>query len=127
MSTDIGELIKKRFKNLSEFSRLSDVPYGTLYDIASGKTKFEKIGIGVFMKIAHGLGMTAEELYYGEAVRMEFADPSQEALNVFWESMNTRGREALLASAELMSGSPDTRIEKDGSEAAAVQAQERSA
>ena len=53
MHQDIGELIKKRCKNLSEFSRMSEVPYGTLYDIANGNTQFEKIGIGVFGPI-HG-------------------------------------------------------------------------
>lgn len=57
-----------------------------------------------------------------------YSDPGQEKLNEYWESMNTKGRSALLNSAELMSGSPDTRIEKDGAGTVRVQAQgERSA
>lgn len=44
----------------------------------------------------------------------EYADPAQEALNGYYESMNADGRDALVASARLMSGSPDTRIEKEG-------------
>lgn len=46
----------------------------------------------------------------------EYADPMQGALNGFYESMNSQGRSALVESARLMSGSPDTRIEKDGAE-----------
>lgn len=57
-----------------------------------------------------------------------YSDPGQEMLNEYWESMNTKGRSALLNSAELMSGSPDTRIEKDGAGTLRVQTQvERSA
>lgn len=57
-----------------------------------------------------------------------YSDPGQEMLNEYWESMNTKGRSALLNSAELMSGSPDTRIEKDGAGTLRVQAKgERSA
>lgn len=59
---------------------------------------------------------------------VSYSDPGQEMLNECWESMNTKGRSALLNSAELMSGSPDTRIEKDGAGTVRVQAQgERSA
>lgn len=42
-----------------------------------------------------------------------FSDPGQAALNGYYQSMNDEGRDALLNTAKLMSGSPDTRIEKD--------------
>lgn len=59
---------------------------------------------------------------------VSYADPDQAALNGYWESMNAKGRAALLNSAELMSGSPDTRIEKDRAEPHGVPAPvERSA
>lgn len=50
-----------------------------------------------------------------------FTDDGQAALNGYYESMNSQGRETLVNTARLMSGSPDTRIEKDGSEAVRVQ------
>lgn len=42
-----------------------------------------------------------------------FSDPGQAALNGYYHSMNDEGRAALVNTAKLMSGSPDTRIEKD--------------
>ncbi len=58
---------------------------------------------------------------------ISFADPAQAELNGYWESMNEKGRSALLNSAELMSGSPDTRVEKYSPSPVRVQTQERSA
>lgn len=51
-----------------------------------------------------------------------FSDPNQEALNNYYESMNSQGRETLLNSAKLMSGSPDTRIEKDSEKCVGISA-----
>lgn len=109
---DIGELIKSSCKSLSEFSRLTEVPYGTLYDIANGKTKADKIGIGVFMKIAHGLGMTAEELYYGESRKVEYADPLQEKLNGCFESLNPESRETIVEVVASYAADPERRTVK---------------
>ena len=63
-------------------------------------------------EFAEVLGIDIDALV-GHEVPQSFADPAQAALNGYWESMNEKGRSALLNSAELMSGSPDTRIEKD--------------
>lgn len=59
---------------------------------------------------------------------VSYSDPGQAALNAYFESMNSAGRGALVESARLMSGSPDTRIEKDRPERLRVPPQvERSA
>ena len=50
-----------------------------------------------------------------------FPESSQAALNAYYESMNDQGRETLVQTARLMSGSPDTRVQKDRSEAVRVQ------
>ena len=50
-----------------------------------------------------------------------FADSGQAALNGYYESMNSQGRETLVQTARLMSGSPDTRVQKDRPEAVRVQ------
>ena len=54
-------------------------------------------------------------------VGVSFANSDQAALNAYYESMNDQGRETLVQTARLMSGSPDTRIEKDRPEAVRVQ------
>ena len=50
-----------------------------------------------------------------------FSDSGQAALTAYYESMNDQGRETLVQTARLMSGSPDTRIQKDGAEHVRVQ------
>ena len=52
----------------------------------------------------------------GYTPSVEYADPDQQALNHYFESMNHDGRATLLNTAKLMSGSPETRIEKDSAE-----------
>lgn len=66
------------------------------------------------------LGCSLDELA-GRQVGASFSDSGQAALNGYYESMNSQGRETLVNTARLMSGSPDTRIEKDGPEAVRFQ------
>jgi transcriptional regulator with XRE-family HTH domain len=65
MSNRIAEEIKKQGFNKHSFSAKCGVPYGTLYRICKDGASMDSITIDNFLKIAHGLGMTAEELYYG--------------------------------------------------------------
>ncbi|MEI3231020.1 MAG: helix-turn-helix transcriptional regulator [Gordonibacter pamelaeae] len=60
-----------------------------------------------------GTGLHPHELCGRKPVR-SFADPDQAALNGYYESMNERGRSALVESARLMSDGDSVRIEKDG-------------
>ena len=60
----IDELLSSRGESVRDFARRCGVPEQTLYKITK-KTTMKYISIDVFLKIAHGLGMTAEELYYG--------------------------------------------------------------
>lgn len=66
------------------------------------------------------LGCTTDELAGRKPVR-SFADPDQAALNGYFESMNERGRSALVESARLMSDGDSVRIEKDGAEHSGIQ------
>lgn len=74
------------------------------------------------IECAELFGCTTDELAGREPVRT-FADPMQAALNAYYESMNGKGRETLVDSARLMSGSPDTRLEIDRPEHLPVQAE----
>lgn len=90
----LTRLFKEKDLNISEFSRRSGVPYGTMYDIARGKTPFEKIGISTFIKIANEFGMTAEELL-GECE----VEPMRFELCQIFDGMGFEGRRALIACA----------------------------
>lgn len=72
---------------------------------------------------AVALGCTPNDLcgWDSDGVAPSFSDGGQAALNGYYESMNDQGREALVQTARLMSGSPDTRIQKDRPEHVRVQ------
>ena len=78
-------------------------------------------------EVADALGVP--ERRYASWEREEAMINLEQAYNCgYWESMNDKGRSALLGTAELMSGSPDTRIEKDRAASPGIPAQvERSA
>ncbi|EOS51149.1 helix-turn-helix domain-containing protein [Adlercreutzia caecimuris] len=117
MTNRIQDLFSERGIKVAPFARENDITPSTLYAIISGKTAFENIGISIFIKIAEGLGMTAEELYYGTPpTAPEYSDVRQTALNGYFESMNEGGKDTLVASARLMAGSPDVRVEKNSGE-----------
>lgn len=115
MKDKIGQLVKDHANgNVSEFSRQSGVPYGTLYDIVTGDTDIEKVSIGHFMKIARCLGMTADELYYGTSPEPPtYTDPRQAALNGHYESLNDESKGDLVKFAKSFASDPERRIEKE--------------
>lgn len=116
MSNRIAEEIKKQGFNKHSFSAKCGVPYGTLYRICKDGASMDSITIDNFLKIAHGLGMTAEELYYGKPAERTYRDERQTALNAHFETFNDDGRNELAKIAERMSHDPSVRIVKDGSE-----------
>jgi len=97
MENVIDQYLKDRNIVPAKFAREIGIPNETLANIRKGRTKFDGIGIGTFIKIAHGLNMTAEELYYGKP---EIVDPVRtEILSVF-DSTTDEGKKSLLTSAK---------------------------
>lgn len=86
----------------AELSRRSGVPYGTVYDISIGKTRVEKMAVEKFLKIAHGLGMTAEELYYGEKQPIAYADEREADIHRIWGELDEERRGRLHNTAQDM-------------------------
>ena len=114
MSNRIKQIFDERHVNVATFARDNGIKATSLYSIIDGKTRFEKVGISTFLKIAHGLGMTAEELYYGTTPEPPaFSDPQQEALNGYYERMNDTGRKLAVDSVKAMSSSPELRMVKE--------------
>ena len=62
MENRIAELLNELGMRPATFAEKIGVPSSTIYSIVNGKQKFEKIGIGTFIKIARGLGMTVRAL-----------------------------------------------------------------
>ena len=112
MNNRIPDLLRERGIKVAAFARETGIPAPTLYNIMK-KPKVDDLSVSIFIRIAEGLGMTAEELY---------ADARQTALNGYFESMNEGGKDTLVASARLMAGSPDVRVEKNNREDLPLQA-----
>lgn len=91
----LTRLFSEKKINLADFSRKHGIPYYTLYDIARGKTNPEKINISTFLKIAHGLGVTADDLLGG----LEDIDSDRYELCEIYDSMTYEGKRALIAAA----------------------------
>lgn len=116
MNNRIPDLLRERGIKVAAFARETGIPAPTLYNIMK-KPKVDDLSVSIFIRIAEGLGMTAEELYYGVAPDApEYSDARQTALNGYFESMNDAGKNTLVASARLMAGSPDVRMEKNNGE-----------
>lgn len=94
MGGKIQKLFEEQDVNISQMSRKTGIPYGTLYDIAIGKTSFDKIKIGALSKIAHEFGMTVDELIGDVEL-----DQDRYELCQIYDSLGATGRTALLACA----------------------------
>jgi hypothetical protein len=89
-------------RNKRDFAREYEIPEQTLYKICK-KPTMKNISIDVFLKIAHGLGMTAEELYYGDKrpdkEAHAYADPRQQEINDTFETVTEDGKQAMWTNA----------------------------
>jgi transcriptional regulator with XRE-family HTH domain len=94
-STKIKLLISESGMSIAGFARKVGVPQPTLHRIANGEVSYDSMSVGNFMKIAHGLGLSAEELYYDEPHHVE----DKREIDVVYNSTTRAGREALLACA----------------------------
>ncbi len=95
MENKISRLFDEQKVNISEMARKTGIPYGTLYDIAKGKTPFEKIKIDSVVKIAHEFGMTADELIGDGDV-----DYNRFELCQIYDALDRYGKRALIACAQ---------------------------
>ncbi len=94
MDGRIQQLFKEQQVNISDMSRRTGIPYGTLYDIAIGKTDFGKIRIGALLKLAHEFGMKVDDLVGDSDV-----DQGRYELCRIYDDLGETGRQALLACA----------------------------
>lgn len=62
MESKLREIFQDRSINVSAFAKKIGVPRTTIYSALSKKDPLG-ISVDVFIKIAHGLGMSADSLY----------------------------------------------------------------
>ena len=54
--------IERRGFTVNRLAEQAGVPVSNLYMVIRGRSKFENMGVGSVIKIAHALGTTADEL-----------------------------------------------------------------
>ena len=103
MSNRIDELLSQLKKSekltVPQFAKKCGLPATTIYGIRSRKT-MENISIDVFLKIAEGFGMTAEELYYGTKPERTYRDSRQRTINEVYETVSEAQKDSLCEIAQ---------------------------
>lgn len=95
----IQRVMLKRDMNTQQLVDATGLSYTTAQNIATGKTDVARMRVERFLQIAHGLGMTADELYYGTPARRTCTDPRQREINDAYASVTEDGRNAIWTTA----------------------------
>lgn len=102
MANSIDELIQevRRTKHLSyrEIAQRCGIPEQTLHS-ARRRESIDNLSIDTFLHIAHGLGLTADELYYFDkgltAGGKQYTEPRQKEINSIYESVSEDGKQQM--------------------------------
>ena len=62
MKHPLQQAIERRGYTINQLAARANVPVSNIYNITRGRSKVGNMGISAFMRIAHALGMTADEL-----------------------------------------------------------------
>ena len=94
----IQEVRRTQHVTYRELARRCGIPEPTLHSARRRET-IDGLSIDTFIHIAHGLGLTAEELYYGEDSGNKYADPRQAEINEVFESVTEQGKDVMWTNA----------------------------
>lgn len=120
MRSNLQEMRKRAgYKSAKAFADKIGMSVNTYTNYEQGKVNLTLEKAWEFADI---LRCSLDDLAGREAPKRTYSDPNQAALNGYYESMNDNGKSALTESARLMSGNPETRIEKNEVESVPVQA-----
>lgn len=59
-----AEYLERHYIQVSSLARASGVPASTLYKYSSGRSDIWNMGVYTFAKVAHALGMTADDFMH---------------------------------------------------------------
>lgn len=91
----LREMLAIRGITVSEFSRLTGIPQPTMHRIVNNRENLMGISAARFIRIAHALGRSAEELYFGD----DSYDESKELIDRVFATTSAAGRQAMTANA----------------------------
>lgn len=109
MEVQLEKLRKQAGINQTEMAEKLDVKVATYRSWEKGK---RMLSLKQAYDCAVILGCSIDAIA-GYTPPVSYADPAQEALNGYWESMNDDGRERLLGIAELAADSGKVRVQKN--------------
>ena len=118
----IRKAMDERGLKPTTFARAVGVKTSTMFSIYRGEVNVGGISIDNFLKIAHGLGMSAEELYYGYVDGEhgnKYSDDRQRDANDIWEHVSEEYRAQMVSHVQTIEKAYRYEIEhtaKDGSE-----------
>ena len=118
----IDQLISERNESVRDFAKRCGVSEQTLYKITK-KPTMRNISIDVFLKIAKGLGMTAEELYYGDTNKAPsniYSDSRQQEANEIWSHVNEAYRKQMWEHAKVIDMAYNKSAERDSVQEVAI-------
>ena len=93
--TKLKRLLEESGMSVSEFARRTGIQQSTLHRIVNGQVNAASVTVGNFMRIAHGLGLSAEELYYDEVL----GGREKRLIDTVYAMTGQDGRRAMLANA----------------------------
>jgi len=95
MQNNLKTMLVQRGLSVSGFSRMVGIPQPTMHRIVNSQEDLSAISAEHFLRIAHGLGLSAEQLYYGDATY----DAKKMAIDRVFAATCKEGREAMYANA----------------------------
>ena len=101
MENRIAELLEEKGYKPATFAKAAGVPSTTLYEILSGKRKFENVGVSSIIKIAQCFGVSVEYLSGEDVPRVNdgSGELTQEHMSEFihvLEKLNDLGWDELM-------------------------------
>lgn len=88
-------MLSVRGLTVSEFARQTGIAQPTMHRIVHGKVDLSGISVDRFLRIAHGLGVSAEQLYYGDSSY----DRGKVVIDRVYATSRREGRQAMVANA----------------------------
>ena len=122
-NTRIGDIMREKGLKPFPFSKKIGIKPSTMSSIFNGEVTFENIRIETFLKIAQGLGMTAEELYYGDTNKAPsniYSDSRQQEANDIWNHVNETYRKQMWEHAKVIDMAYNKSAERDSVQEVAI-------
>ena len=95
MDNNLKAMLAQRGYTVSAFSRLVGIPQPTMHRIVNEQKDLTAISADHFLRIAHGLGLSAEQLFFGDASY----DAKKVGIDRVYATTCNEGREAMYANA----------------------------